>query len=168
MLILLVLTVLLSGLPISRPAIPAIQVRWPTFKGAYFEVQYPPGFKARKSLPSNSFEGKHDSAFFTATDGSVEFYVFSPLWNGKPEDIEPDLRSEEIVSQDVNGNGHLKVRRVTVKAKDNSYLRSFEDTENTETNNRRVFGIKYKDRNTYEKYREQYLIFKKSLKQFSD
>jgi len=168
MLIVALLSVVLSAMPLSHPGIPPEQAGWPTFKGAYFEVKYPPGFKARKSLPSNSFEGKHDSAFFTAADGSVEFYVFSPLWNGKPNDIEPDLRLEEIVSEDVQGKGSVKTRRMTLKAKDNSYFRSVEDTENTETNNRTVFGIKYRDRNAYDKYRQQYLTFKKSLKQFSD
>jgi hypothetical protein len=142
--------------------------KWRTFRGAYFEVKYPPGFKARKSLPSNSFEGQHDSAFFTAADGAVEFYVFSPLWNGKPEDIELVPASEVVVSETTEQKGAVKTRRVTIKAKDNSYTRSFEDSENTETNNRRVFGIKYRDRDSYNKYRAQYLTFKNSLQQFSD
>lgn len=145
----------------------AATARWPTFKGAYFEVKYPPGFKARKSLPSNSFDGQYDSAFFTAADGSAEFYVFSPLWNGKPDDIERK-DTEDVVSEIVEQKGSIKTRRVTLKAKDDSYLRSFEDTENTETNNRRVFGIKYRDRSAYNKYRQQYLTFKNSLRQFSD
>lgn len=162
----LFLIFLLLPLPFSSTA--PSPPKWLTFKGAYFEVSYPAGFKARKSLPSNSFEGRHDSAFFTSADGSVEFYVFSPLWNGKPDDIELIPGSEEIVSEDVETKGSLKTRRVTIKAKDNSYMRSFEDTENTETNNRKVFGIKYRDRNAYNKYRPQYLTFKNSLRQFSD
>jgi hypothetical protein len=142
--------------------------KWRTFRGAYFEVKYPPGFKPRKSLPSNSFEGQIDSAFFTAADGSVEFYIFSPLWNGKPDDIELVPASEVIVSETTEQKGAVKTRRVTIKAKDDSYTRSFEDSENTETNNRRVFGIKYRNRDVYNKYRSQYLIFKNSLRQFSD
>jgi len=154
--------------------LPAISVeseprtRWPKFKGAYFEINYPPGFKARRSLPSNSFEGQFDSAFFTAPDSSLEFYVFSPLWNGQPEDIGRNPAIEDVVSEQPELNGALKTRRGTLKAKDNSYLRSFEDTENTETNTRKVFGIKYKDQAAYAKYRSQYLRFKQSLRQFSD
>ncbi len=154
--------------------LPAISVesqprtQWPKFKGAYFEINYPPGFRARQSLASNSFEGQFDSAFFTAPDGSVEFYVFSPLWNGQPEDIERNPAIEDVVSEQSELKGALKTRRVTLKAKDNSYLRSFEDTENTETNTRKVFGIKYKDQAAYAKYRSQYLRFKQSLRQFSD
>ena len=41
-----------------------VQQNWRKFKGAYFEVRYPPGFSARRSLKSNSFEGQFDSAFF--------------------------------------------------------------------------------------------------------
>ncbi len=163
---LLLLAISLFLIPI--PGTANAPVKWRTFKGAYFEVKYPPGFKARKSLPSNSFEGQHDSAFFTAADGTVEFYVFSPLWNGTPEDIELVATTELLVSETTERKGAVKTRRVTIKAKDNSYTRSFEDTENTETNNRRVFGIKYKDRDAYNKYRSQYLTFKNSLRQFSD
>ena len=75
---------------------------------------------------------------------------------------------EDVVSENVEQRGGVKTRRVTLKAKDGTYLRSFEDAENTETNNRRVFGIKYRDRNAYSKYRRQYLTFKNSLRQFSD
>jgi hypothetical protein len=163
---LLVLSILLALIhPLDTAAAPA---KWGTFRGAYFTIKYPPGFKARKSLASNSFEGQHDSAFFKAADGTVEFYIFSPLWNGKPEDIELVPDSEVIVSESNDQKGAVKTRRVTIKAKDNSYLRSFEDSENTETNTRKVFGIKYKDQGAYDKYRSQYLTFKNSLQQFSD
>jgi hypothetical protein len=164
--LLLISLLMLASTPTAGK--PTLVVKWPTFKGAYFEVNYPPGFKARKSLPSNSFEGQYDSAFFTAPDGSVEFYVFSPLWNGRPDDIERKPDMEDVVSENVEQRGGVKTRRVTLKAKDGTYLRSFEDTKNTETNNRTVFGIKYRDRNAYNKYRRQYLIFKNSLRQFSD
>jgi hypothetical protein len=159
---------LLTLASLVTAGVPESTEKWLTFKGAYFEIKYPSGFKARKSLKSNSFEGQYDSAFFTAADGSVEFYVFSPLWNGKPEDIERKVESEDVVSEQVEEKGSIKTRRVTLKAKDNSYLRSFEDAENTETNNRRVFGIKYRDRTAYDRYRQQYLTFKNSLRQFSD
>ncbi|HZE69311.1 MAG TPA: hypothetical protein VE135_07320 [Pyrinomonadaceae bacterium] len=164
---------LLCGLLLLAMAFPAnghyaAQPKVRKFKGAYFEITYPAGFSPRRSLPSNSFEGEYDSAFFTAADGSIEFYVFSPLWNGKPDDIERDADKEEVVSQTLEQNGAIKTRRVTLKAKDSSYMRSFEDTENTETNTRKVFGIKYRDQSAYNKYRQHYLMFKKSLRRFSD
>ena len=141
---------------------------WRTYKGAWFEIKYPSTFKARPSLASISFDGQYDSAVFTAADGSVEFYVFAPQWNGKPTDIELDAGTEEPLSENSETKGTITVRRVTIKAKDGSYTRAFEDTENTDLNIRRVFGFKYRNQTAYNKYRSQYLKFKNSLQQFSD
>ena len=144
----------------------AFQGGWKTYKGAYFDIKYPADFRARGSQRT---EGeRYDSAFFSAPDGSVEFYIFSPIWNGDPQDIEINEATESYVSQKTETRNGIKVRRVTISAKDGSYLRSFEDTENTNTNTRKVFGIKYKNQNAYNKYRQTYLTFKKSLKQYAD
>lgn len=142
--------------------------KWRTYKGAWFEIKYPSQFKARPSLKSISFDGQYDSAVFTAPDSDVEFYVFSPQWNGKPTDIEIDSRREEYVSQRAERKGTLNVRRVTIRAKDRSYVRSFEDTENTDLNIRRVFGFKYRDKTAYNIYQKHYLRLKRSLRQFAD
>ena len=159
---------LIALLTLSPMGASSFSAKWRTFKGAYFEVKYPPNFKVRPSLPSESFEDKVDSVFFIAPDGSVQFYVFSPLWNGSPDDIERNPELEDVVSEDVEKKGSITTRRVTLRSKDKSYLRSFEDRENTETNNRTTFGIKYRDQAAYNKYRQQYLTFKNSLRQFSD
>ena len=161
--------ILIGFLLLSSIAVPGPpQSRWRVHKGPYFEIKYPPLFKARTSLPSNSFEGEYDSAFFTAPDDSVEFYVFSPLWNGEPTDIEIDPASEDYVSQNTEKKGTIVVRRVTIRAKDNRYLRSFEDTEYTVNNTRKVFGFKYRNQSAYNRHRQEYLMFKRSLRQFSD
>ena len=141
---------------------------WRTYKGAWFEIKYPSTFKARPSLKSISFDGQFDSAVFTASDGSAQFYVFAPQWNGTPSDIELDARTEEYVSQRAETKGTITVRRVTIRAKDGSYTRAFEDTENSDLNIRRVFGFKYRDKTIYNRYRNQYLKFKRSLQQFAD
>lgn len=119
------------------------QQKWLTYKGAYFDIKYPATFSARGSQRTDG--ERYDSAFFAAPDGSVEFYVFSPIWNGDPEEIEINEATEDYVSQNTETRNGIKIRRATIKAKDGSYLRSFEDTENTTTNNRIVFGIKYRD-----------------------
>jgi hypothetical protein len=158
---LFLLTLLVVGLiPAS-----ASQGSWSSYKGAYFEIKYPAGFRVR---PSQRSDENPDSAFFTAPDGSVEFYVFSPIWNGEPRDIEINEATESYVSNAMQKKGGIKIRRMTIRAKDGSYLRSVEDTENTNTNNRTVFGIKYRDQAAYNKYRQTYLTFKKSIKQFAD
>ena len=160
--------VLISVLPLVGLGSQTPKRSWRTYKGAWFEIKYPATFKARPSLESISFDGQYDSAVFTAADGSAEFYVFAPQWNGKPTDIEIDATKEDYVSQDAEQKGTITVRRVTIKAKDGTYTRAFEDTENTDLNIRRVFGFKYKNQVTYDRYRAQYLTFKKSLQQFSD
>ncbi|MGZ8844550.1 MAG: hypothetical protein ACXW18_12865 [Pyrinomonadaceae bacterium] len=138
-----------------------------TYKGAWFEIKYPSNFKVRPSLRSSSGHG-YDSVFFSSPDGSVEFYVFSPQWNGEPADIEINSQSEVQVSQTTEKREGRIVRRMTIRARDNSYLRSFEDTEDTTTNTRKVFGIKYRNEAAYSRYRQRYLTFKQSLTQFAD
>jgi hypothetical protein len=87
------------------------------YQGAWFEITYPASFQARPSLRSSSAQG-YDSAFFLAPDATVEFYVFSPQWNGEPTDIAPDAFNEVIVSQTTQRSGSKIIRRVTVKARD--------------------------------------------------
>jgi hypothetical protein len=67
--------------------------RWLTYRGAWFEVKYPSTFRVRPSLRSSSSTRGYDSVFFTAPDDNVEFYVFSPQWNGTASDIELVLLS---------------------------------------------------------------------------
>jgi hypothetical protein len=138
------------------------------YKGAWFDIKYPSNFNVKPSIKSaQSMEG-YDSVFFSSMDGGVEFYVFSPQWNGTPVDIELKPNSEEYVAKkEEKGNGKA-IRFVTIKALDNTYSRSFVDTENTALNTRIVFGIKYRNQKDYDRYKQSYLNFKKSLRQFSD
>jgi hypothetical protein len=161
-------SLIISLVPLLASGAQSRKSGWRTYKGAWFEIKYPANFKARASLKSISFDGEYDSAVFAAADGTAEFYVFAPQWNGKPTDIEIDSRKEEYVSQRTEQKGTVSVRRVTIKAKDGSYTRVVEDSENTDLNIRRVFGFKYKNPAAYAKYRNQYLMFKRSLQQFSD
>lgn len=168
-LLIAVLILAVIGLGLGSPQASTLDPpKWRTYKGAWFEIKYPAGFTARPSLKSLSFKGKFDSAFFTSADGAVEFYVFSPQWDGTPSDIELDSLKENPLSHDEQNQGSVRIRRVTVVAKDSSYTRAFEETENTELNIKRVFGIRYRDQKAYDKYRQAYLAFKRSLRQFAD
>ena len=140
---------------------------WRVYKGAWFEIKYPSNFQVRPSQRSSSAQS-YDSVFFTAPDKSVEFYVFSPQWNGDPSDVAINSSSEVLVSQTSEKKGSTTVRRVTIKARDDSYSRSFEDTEDETTNTRKVFVIKYRNQDAYSRYRQTYLTFKQSLRQFAD
>jgi hypothetical protein len=141
---------------------------WPAYKGAWFEIKYPPNFRVQPSLKSATSVKGYDSAFFLSPDQEVEFYVFSPQWSGNPTDIEMNPEQETLVSQDFEKRGDKKVRMVTVQDKTGAYKRSFIDTQDTLSNTRLVFGFKYRDQQSYNKYRQNYLRFKSSLKQFAD
>jgi hypothetical protein len=147
--------------------------KWTTYKGAWFEIKYPSAFKVKSAQKSATSTKGYDSVYFISPDDTVAFYVFSPQWQGKANetDLEIDPNREELIEQNITKEkdqmGIIKtIKTVTVKAKDNSYVRAIRD-ETTDTT-RLVFGIKYKSKEVYNKYYNDYLLFKKSLKQFAD
>jgi hypothetical protein len=146
---------------------------WPTFKGAWFEIKYPPGFKVKPGQKSSTATQGYDSAYFISPDDTVVFYVFSPQWRGqlRETDIAIDPSREDVIEQNIakkqdQAENFRIIRTVTVKAKDNSYLRAIRD-ESTETT-RLIFGIKFNNKAAYERYYNDYVLFKKSLRQFAD
>lgn len=147
--------------------------KWTTYKGAWFEIKYPGNFKVRPAQKSATSTVGHDSVFFASPDNTVIFYIFSPQWQGnlRESDIAIDPDREELIQenslQERDRMGNFKtIRTFTVKARDASYLRAVKD-EITSTN-RLIFGIKYKNKEFYNKYYHDYLFFKKSLRQFAD
>jgi hypothetical protein len=141
---------------------------WTNYSGAWFEIKYPSDFKVKPSIRSSSASQGYDSVFFLSPDDSVEFYVFSPQWNGNPVDIEIKPNTEEFVAQKEEKRNKRIVRFATIHAKDKSYIRSYVDAENTDLNTRLVFGIRYTSQKTYDKYKQLYLDFKASIRQYGD
>ena len=107
-----------------------------------FSINYPPGFTARPSPPEGEAE---DSAFFLSPDRKVEFYVFSPMWDGEPNDIKLNPKTEKRISirtvkkarpvgKDADGKPGMEYTRttwVTIRAKNGSYTRSYVDTRDS-------------------------------------
>ncbi len=141
---------------------------WKEYNGAWFSIKYPASFRVYPSLKSPSSPQGYDSVFFISPDNSVEFYVFSPQWNGSPTDIALQPYTEEYVAQKEEKRNSRIVRYITIRARDKSYLRSYVDTEDTDLNTRLVFGIKYTGQKTYDKYKQLYLDFKASIRQYAD
>lgn len=163
----------------AQAAPAASQPRYAAYKGAWFTVDYPKGWKVTPLSRSASSMTGSDSARFTAPDGSVEFYIFSPLWNGDPKEISLDPKCEALVSHTTQSAPRVKMKTggyvynpvaqwYTARAKDNSYQRSWLDVEDKGLNVRHVFGIKYRDAQAYKKHKAEYDHFRKSLEQFSD
>lgn len=155
--------------------------QWPVFKGAWFDISYPPGFTARPSLlyNPNSLTGGYDSVFFVSPDQTVEFYVLSPLWTRDPTDLIL-TPNEKIVSEKIQEAPRDSYQRIiwrTIKATDGNYARSYVDRRASTLGfdvpdvgayEQTVFGIKYKNQEIYEKYKNDYTHFKQSLIQYSD
>ncbi len=145
---------------------------WPLYCGNWFCINYPPHFKARVSMRSLTARPGYDSAFFVSPDRTVEFYVFSPQWDGKPTDIRLNPKKEKLVSARTRTEKWRRTTWQTIRARDNSYRRSFVDIRETSEApkgfRRRVFGIKYSTQKAYKRYQDKYLIFQRSLEQFGD
>jgi hypothetical protein len=142
--------------------------QWQTYKGAWFDIRYPPGFQPKPSLRSPSSATGYDSVFFLSPDRTAEFYVFSPQWGGIPTDIAVKPKTEVLDSQSERREKGRIFREATVRARDGSYIRSYVIIEDTRYNTSYAFGYRYRDRKTYERYRPAYLKFKRSLRQYAD
>ena len=156
---------LLASVAIAEP-LRSVPMGWSAYTGAWFRIQYPSAFTVRPSLPSGTAEGVYDSAFFIAPDGVVEFYVFSPQWNGEPVDIALRPATETVLDRQQETKGGKTVTWVSLRAKDGAYTRAYVDTEEGST--RWVFGIQYRNQAAYDRYRAAYVQFKQSLEQFAD
>lgn len=134
---------------------------WKTYRGEYFDVQYPGSFTVESS-------GETDGILFAAPDRSVRFYIFSPLWNGESKHYEIDPELEIVKQHSVEREGPRRITRITYQDRENHHLRSFEDVEDTLLNTRRIFGVFYTNQDSYSHYKDLYLKFKRSLRQYAD
>jgi len=154
----------------EKPSEPEVTL----YRGVWFDIEYPHDFTVRPIGPS-------DEAYFTSPDRAVEFFIFSPLWAGEPESYLRVAPTEELVSEKTQKvtederpgqYGDTVTHWVTLKAKDDSYYRSFvsikEQVGTGSSELHHVFGIKYTDWESYLNYKEQYLAFKESLRQYAD
>lgn len=143
-------------------------VTYSTYKGAWFDIEYPSDFKAENSQKSSTSSEGYDSAIFTSQDGKVQFYVFSPQWSGEPTDISLDKNNEEQIDFSEEKKGDITIKRWLIEANNGSYHRAYEETIDKLSNTNKVFGIIYSPDHYKDEYREEYLHFKKSLKQYAD
>ncbi len=132
------------------------------FGGAGFEVSYPNTFRAVGSQRSPEKNG-YESVFFTSPDGVVEFYIYSPINKGVPNDIDVKI-NEKISPIQLTSGKTVSARFWTITAKDNSYTRAYHESIDSKTGSNWIVGIKYKSQAAYNKHKNDYLAFKKSYK----
>lgn len=137
------------------------------FKGAFFEIEYPKDFTVKPSIKSN-IPKKYDSAFFISPDKKVKFYVFSPQWTGDATDILIDPKTEIEKDKKSENAGNKKQIWFSYKSKSSENTRSFHEILNDDGPTQLIFGIEYENQATYDKHKQSYLNFKKSIKQFAD
>lgn len=140
--------------------------------GNYFSVAFPGDFTA--------IEINGDEARFISPDEIVEFYVYSPLWDGEPETYLEVNETEELADESSSITAkedvyrdNVQTRWVTIQARDGSYMRSYMHQRACHTTElldcvSHVFGIKYRDADAYDQYRDAYKAFKASLTQSAD
>ena len=156
------------------------------YDGNFFSVLYPISFTAIPAMNHeiSGYFARTDEATFKSPDGKVEFFVYSPLWSGRPKDYLKPAPNEVLASEDAKKGfkknkyrNYTLTRWATFKAKDGAYLRSYvaqrachDDGESSSFNDCvfKTFGFKYTDQKAYKQYKPAYLKFKKSLEQSAD
>lgn len=149
-----------------------IENLWIKYSGAYFDIEYPTSFSVA--------EEAEDYASFASDDGEVILAVYSPLWFGDASMLYPqadetitDEKEEESIIEDsvLGGTATDKAFWKTMVANDGSYTRIlFDDQLHSDdgTKIRKAFSIQYKDSNSYDKHKDEYLHFMDSLMQYAD
>ncbi len=153
--------------PDAKQAAPA---KWPAYQGKSFKVDYPAGWKPQTLVASTPAES--DSAIFASPDGQMQFYIFSPQWDGTPpgiaidavKEVETARKTEPGISSGIKGH----YTWYTIAAKDKSYSRTYQSFKAISEPVHWVIGMKYANDAALGTYRADYARFKKSLEQFAD
>lgn len=145
------------------------------YRGSWFDIEYPKEFSAASLSLKESGYVEQNEASFTSPDGSVEFFIFSPMWSGDPANYLIITPNERVISDtsSESGSGYARkiIRWVTIESNDGSYYRSFvsiKEQVGTGSDLHHVFGIKYINNDAYNRYRDAYISFKESLRQYAD
>ena len=164
------------------------------YHSAFFQIVYPAEFNAKPLDPiflGHTPEQEPDSqqpkyvntheAFFTSADGLVEFYAYViDSANTLPNYLnltDDEIRISSKTAKDRDESKHLNYigkAWVTIKAKDDSYFRSYIHTRACHDNRKsvewhggcetRVVGIKYPNIESYAIYRDAFSIFNRTLR----
>ena len=137
-----------------------------TFKGAWFQIQYPSNFIATGSMKSLTADG-FDSAVFTSPNKQVEFYVFSPQWEGEANDIKLQGQ-EKLINTKTQISGDTEITWWTITSPNGTYQRSYVQKTHKIFHTTCIFGIMYKNAKAFDLYKKEYANFKNSLQPFAD
>jgi len=156
-----VMTVCLSNAPAGVPT------GWKTHRGNYFSIGVPPGFVATPQGESGD-GGRSDAVSLWNQKLAVEFYVFSPIWNGNVIIKEVAERAEELTSHESKKTGGILEEQWTITARNKSYVRFVVSRTDVEKNINTTFGIRVPNMKAYESIRPIYLQWKATLEKYGD
>lgn len=146
------------------------QAKWPEYRGKSFKVSYPAGWKAQPLEAKTAKES--NAATFTSPDGAMQFYVFSPQWDGEPPGIALDAAKETETAKKSDRGMSSGVQGTftwtTIAAKDKSYTRTYQSFKAKDEPIHWVIGMKYANEAALAKHRADYARFKASLEQYAD
>ncbi len=128
------------------------------FHGSRFSIEFPSEFHAA------DINGRsNESEAFSSPDNSVEFYVLYPSFGKGDSYLEPNPKTEKIVSKKDVFEKFGTITWITIAEKHNAYLRSYEIHKLSDGQIQWAVGIKYQNPAYYNKYKKKYLHFKKSF-----
>ncbi len=138
-----------------------------TYENDLLSLEYPASFSVKLSSEYKETEGGNSGVFFESPDKLVEFYAFASTGDDKTPDI--DLtENEKLVSEKQIKKNAGTSKMWTIKAKDGSYLRSYMSINYHDgLISKNIVGIKYKNIDAYNKYKADYIAFKKSFLKYN-
>jgi hypothetical protein len=156
---------------------------WLTYTGAWFTIKYPTNFSiVPLSKSSTSIDG-YDGVKFVAAKDLVEFYVYSPQSGGLQADYTNEITAKAVIEKTEDDKTQTKdyvvegkvietnaitKRVIVISAKDNSYKRTFEISDDYICGTRLIFGFRYPDKARFKNYKPLYEAFTNSLVQYAD
>lgn len=169
MLMVLLLSTLWTGCQRPMPQKQQVTQDVNTYKTKHFSINYPATFTAKYSK---------DEGYFTSPDDTVTFYVYGinkPSGGHhymKAKSSEKEL-SSDAEKRDVKGAYYDFQFPAwgTFKAKNGSYYRAYTAMRKCNTKGKdfygncryEIFGIRYKNKESYHKYRDDFMRFKDSF-----
>ena len=150
-----------------QSAMAEVPAGWKSFRGNFFKIGVPPGFVATAQGERGS-GGKSDAVRLWNEKLSVEFYVFSPQWNGQAIIKEVAQRTEVLTSRESKRVGNVLEEQLTITARDKSHIRFVVSRTKENENTNTTFGVRVPNMKVYEQIRPTYVRWKQSLEQYAD
>ena len=137
---------------------------WKSYHGNFFDIGVPPNFVARPEDKRRRRE-LGDGVSLWNRRLQVEFYVFSPQWNGVGS-YTATRKSETLDSHESMTTGGMVEERWVMTAK--NYVRFVVSITDTKLNTNKTFGIRIPNMRTYELVKPTFVQWRRTLQQFAD